>query len=88
MKEGFKKENIHFQSGLIVDMIIKSSLLRNTLDNVTCLFVGFTNYENCFNNSFNIEEKEIKSDNKLRHNYKLSFKNEINKFQSNKELTK
>ena len=32
--------NIHNQSGLIVDLILKSSLARKSFDNVTCLFIS------------------------------------------------
>ena len=32
--------NIHNQSGLIVDLILKSSLARKSFDNVTCLFIA------------------------------------------------
>ena len=34
-------KDIHNQSGLIVDLIIKSALARKSFDNVTCLFVAF-----------------------------------------------
>jgi hypothetical protein len=40
-----KCKNIHLQSGVGVDMIIKSSLVRRTLDNVTCVLIGFSNFE-------------------------------------------
>ena len=33
-------KNIHNQSGLIVDLILKSSLERKSFDNVTCLFIS------------------------------------------------
>ena len=33
-------KNIHNQSGLIVDLILKSSLARKSFDNVTCLFIA------------------------------------------------
>ena len=33
-------KNIHNQSGLIVDLILKSSLARKSFDNVTCLFIS------------------------------------------------
>ena len=35
--------NIHSQSGLIVDLILKSSLARKSFDNVTCLFIALKN---------------------------------------------
>ena len=33
-------KNIHNKSGLIVDLILKSSLARKSFDNVTCLFIA------------------------------------------------
>ena len=33
-------KNIHNQSGLIVDLILKASLARKSFDNVTCLFIA------------------------------------------------
>ena len=34
-------KDVHNQSGIIVDLIIKSALARKSFDNVTCLFVAF-----------------------------------------------
>ena len=89
MIEGIKKDNIHTQSGLILDMIIKSSLLRNSLDNVTCVFLAFSNFEKYFNNCLNKEEniKKIES-NRTKQDNNLNLKIETNKFQSNKEIKK
>ena len=56
-----KSKNIHSQSGIAVDMIIKSSLSRKTLDNVTCVLIGFENFEKIFNNM--ISEKNTKINN-------------------------
>lgn len=47
-KEGTKCKNIHLQSGTAVDMVIKSSLVRRTLDNVTCVMIAFSNFEKIF----------------------------------------
>ena len=46
--EGIKAKNIHLQCGLAVDMIIKSSLVRRTFDNVTVVLVAFKNFETIF----------------------------------------
>lgn len=43
-----KSKNVHIQSGLGVDMVIKSSLVRKTLDNVTCVVISFSNFEKLF----------------------------------------
>ena len=40
--------NFHQFNGDIVDLIIKSALKRNSLDNVTALFVSFNNFEQKF----------------------------------------
>ena len=41
-------KNIHDLSLNIVNMVIKTALRRRTLDNVTCIFVGFENLEKRF----------------------------------------
>ena len=46
--EGVKAKNIHLQCGLAVDMIIKSSLVKRTFDNVTVVLVAFKNFETIF----------------------------------------
>jgi hypothetical protein len=47
-KDGTKTKNVHMQSGVAVDMIIKTSLVRRTLDNVTCVMIAFSNFEKIF----------------------------------------
>jgi len=47
--DSLKVNNIHIQCGIAVDLILKTSLLRKTLDNVTCILVAFCNFENLFN---------------------------------------
>ena len=37
-------KNIHSLSGLIVDLILKSSLARKSFDNVTCLFISLKDF--------------------------------------------
>ncbi len=55
-----KAKNIHSQSGLAVDMVLKSSLCRRTLDNVTCVLICFDNFEKIYNNAKNFVEKTPK----------------------------
>ena len=43
-----KAKNIHAQCSLGVDMVIKTSLARNVLDNVTCVMIAFENFEKIF----------------------------------------
>ena len=51
LNESIRGKNIHLQCGIAVDLILKSSLLRKTLDNVTCVLIVFKNFEKCFNNN-------------------------------------
>ncbi len=58
-----KKKNIHLQCGIAVELILKSSLTRKSLDNVTCILVFFNNFENAFNSttiSSNFQENLVK----------------------------
>ena len=46
--------NIHEQVGLCVDTVIKTSLLRQSMDNVTCIFIAFQNFQKTiFNTTIN-----------------------------------
>ena len=69
-------ESIHEVSGNIVDMIMKTSLKRHSLDNVTTVFVGFKNYAKIIHNSnLNITSKNHTSSNSPQEKKKLlSFK--------------
>jgi len=45
--------DIHYKSGLIVDLVIKASLARKSFDNVTCVFISFKDFytnDNIINN--------------------------------------
>ncbi len=48
MNTKYLEKSLHSQCGKCVDMVMKSSLIRKSLDNVTCLIVAFKNFENCF----------------------------------------
>ena len=54
-------KDIHQQSGIIVDYIMKSALARKSFDNVTCLFIALKELGDKFN-----ENKEIKEKNEKR----------------------
>ncbi len=43
-----KQKNINQQVGNAVDLIMKSSLARKTLDNITCMIIAFENFENIY----------------------------------------
>ncbi len=63
MKNEIRARNIHNHSALIVDMIIKSCMMRNGLDNLTCSIITFSNFEKSFNKlEFGREEGIGKSD--------------------------
>ena len=68
----FDNANIHEKCGLIVDFIIKSSMVRKSFDNVTCLMIAF--------NDFTHKEKkinQISKDEYLKNIYRLN-NSEIN----------
>lgn len=54
-----KAKTVHLQCSMGVDMVIKSSLARKTLDNVTCVIVAFENMEKLFVNNTNSRILEI-----------------------------
>ncbi len=49
MSESTRTKNINTQCALGADMIMKSSLVRRTLDNVTIAIIAFQNFEKVFN---------------------------------------
>ena len=65
----FDNCNIHEKCGFIVDFIMKSSMVRKSFDNVTCLMIAlndFTNIDNSNNNMIiNNENNENKDLNNL-----------------------
>lgn len=52
-KKEFLSENIHSQSSLAIDMILKTSMIRKSSDNVTSVFVAFEGFESIFANTNN-----------------------------------
>lgn len=46
-----RAKSIHFQCAVAVDMIIKSSMIRKTFDNVTLVVIAFNGLEGLFNNN-------------------------------------
>jgi len=49
LHEMARKDNINSQTAVAVDLIMKSSLLRKTLDNITCLMIALPGFEKKFN---------------------------------------
>jgi len=70
--EMIKSKSLHHQCGLGVDMIIKSSLSRKSLDNVTCLMIAFENYARILN----LSEKNYDQKN-LHENVMSSFNSHL-----------
>ena len=71
----FEKANIHEKCGLIVDFIIKSSMVRKSFDNVTCLMIAMKDFVS--------NEKQLNSistEEYLKNIYRLnnSVNNQIN----------
>ena len=62
-------KDIHNQSGLIVDLIMKSALARKSFDNVTCLFIALKELGMNFNEQ---NEKTLKNNNIKENNNYLS----------------
>jgi len=62
-------KDIHNQSGLIVDLIMKSALARKSFDNVTCLFVALKELGMNFNEQ---NEKTVRNNNIKENNNYLS----------------
>ena len=60
----FDNYNIHEKCGLIVDFIIKSAMVRKSFDNVTCLMIALSDFEN--------KEEEIKNEKNILYNNTLT----------------
>lgn len=57
--------NIHKLSGLSVEYILKNSLLRRTLDNVTVVLIAFNNFKKaCFGDSPHVLSPKMATKNK------------------------
>ena len=57
--KGKLKENcIHKQCGLAVDLVIKASLIRKSMDNVSVVFLAFNRFERAINGG---EEKDVEA---------------------------
>lgn len=50
-----RSKNIDQQCGFIVDLVMKTALLRQSYDNVTCIMICFEHYNYTLNNG-NVEE--------------------------------
>ena len=77
-------DNFHEMNGDIVDLIIKSALKRNSIDNVTALFVSFRNFQKYFNKGTIFSISNDSNINLNENNDEHSNKNENNNL-TNKE---
>lgn len=101
LKESTKAKNIHIQCGIAIDMIIKSSLVRRTLDNVTAVMIAFQNFESNFNSQneslisdknykTNVQEVKYTDNTKIEYLYHSNKENNVYKTKAklNEELDK
>ena len=74
----FEKANIHEKCGLIVDFIIKSSMVRKSFDNVTCLMIALNDFTKTEKNKKILNS--ISTEEYLKNIYRLnnSVNNEVN----------
>ena len=70
-KRGQVYDNIHELCGKITDAIIKYSMEKNSVDNVTVIFVAFKNFENKMKDP-NFEYKSSTTCQEMPDNYDLS----------------
>ena len=61
--------NIHKQSGMGVEYILKNSLLRRTLDNVTVVLIAFANFKHTVFGKGQIEETQESEGGKAKVNH-------------------
>ena len=69
-------KDIHSQSGLITDLIMKSALARKSFDNVSCLFISFKEIGNFISNENN---NNIINDSVVNNNNRNNRNNNINR---------
>ena len=70
--------DIHYKSGLIVDLILKASLARKSFDNVTCLFIGLKDFIQDRPNGIDII-KNNNNNNELNNNINIKINSNTNK---------
>jgi hypothetical protein len=83
-------ENIHTQTALGVDMIIKTCLIRKALDNISFVLISFSNFERHIIDSIKMNvsvSSENKESNKVLKDLQ-SDKTEQNRCKSNKNVLK
>lgn len=90
VKDNTKTKNVHIQSGIAVDMIIKTSLVRRTLDNVTCVMITFSNFEKIFQSGTDSIDQgfiglSIKEQPNMQNNFSSEEKNKYNKNSSHQK---
>ena len=62
-----KGKKLHQQCANAVDSIIKNSLMRQSLDNVTCIVISFSNFKRCvFPEKYIIEKHSVQKQSKKK----------------------
>jgi len=75
-----KSDNIHLSCAASCDLIMKTSLIKKSYDNVSCIIICFENYEKEFNNYINkskeseTEESFTNYNNQKQPNFKTETK--------------
>ena len=57
-------KDVHSQAGVSIDLILKSSLKRQAMDNITCVMLTFEGFESEFKNAKNNNNKNYTNDKK------------------------
>ena len=74
--------SINELAGACVDMVLKTSLVKGTLENISCIFVGFKNFNKLFGLNINSDENSMKeifiSDKKRKDGLSFLFSNRNN----------
>ena len=86
-----KKSNLHLQCGMVVEMVIKGALVRNSLDNLTAILICFDNFEKIFNGQITTIISHKKKEKKIENSIilspiKLNFKSSKFKFSDKSQI--
>jgi hypothetical protein len=71
----YKYESFHSFSGGIVDHLIKKAIKMGSENNITCLFLGFENFEKKFNSGEVTNEFRKRNTDIMDTPLKLSYRN-------------
>lgn len=82
-------DDAHTQVGLCVDFVLKNSLIRQTLDNITCVMLFFEGFEKIFNEhkSFYSGNSDTKLNDKSKTSSKEGYVSKINNSRGSQSST-